>query len=85
LEIPLLIAPILYYAFQIFMNMGHKSVRQRWKFFITGIMIYSFMLIGTTIVNFLANPLIRNVWGFIALILFLMASSIYYGVGKKIK
>lgn len=85
LEIPLLIAPILYYAFQIFSSMGHLSIRQRWKYFLTGIIIYSFMLVGTTIVNFLAIPSIRNVWGFIALILFLMAYTIYYGVGKKIK
>lgn len=83
--IPLLIFPILYYAFQVFKDIGGKKVKRKWKFFMIGIIIYAIVLMGTGTVNFLDISFIRNIWGIFALVLFLMAYTIYYGVGKKIE
>jgi len=85
LIIPFLIVPIINYSSKILQDMQDKTVRQKWKIFMLGVVIYSLVLIGTALVNFLNISTIREVWGIFALILFLMVFTIYYGVGKKIK
>jgi hypothetical protein len=85
LAIPFLIVPIIYYSSKILQEMQDKTVRGKWKIFMLGVVIYSLVLIGTALVNFLNIAEIRQIWSIFALILFLMVFTIYYGVGKQIK
>jgi phosphatidylglycerophosphate synthase len=85
LAIPFLIVPIIYYSSKILQEMQDKTVRGKWKIFMLGVVIYSLVLIGTALVNFLNIAEIRQMWSIFALILFLMVFTIYYGVGKQIK
>lgn len=85
LIVPFLMVPIIYYASKILQQMQDKTVKSKWKIFMLGVVVYSLVLLGTALVNFLKVSEIRKIWGIFALILFLLVFTIYYGVGKQIK
>lgn len=82
--IPSLIVPILYFSLQIYNKFENEELKKKWKFFLIGILLYFLMWAGTTISNFLAEKLIRDLWAIVAFASLLSTYTIYYGVGKQI-
>lgn len=77
--------PTMYLAIQIYNQFEDEMLKKKWKFFLIGIVCFYVMLAGTGIANFLAETLIRNIWGIIAMVSFLAIYTLYYGVGKQIE
>lgn len=82
--IPTLIIPILYFSLQIYNTFKNEELKRKWKFFLIGILLYFLMWAGTTISNYLAEQLVRDLWAIIAFVSLLSTYTIYYGVGKQI-
>jgi hypothetical protein len=82
--IPSLIIPILYYSLQIYNKFENEELREKWKFFLIGILLYFIMWCGTCVSNLLAEKLVRDLWTAVSFISLLSTYTIYYGVGKEI-
>jgi hypothetical protein len=83
--IPTLIIPILYFMIQIFQKFQDEQLKEKWRYFMVGVLLYFVMWFGTSISNFLAQDIVRNIWAIVALISFLTTYTMYYGVGKQIE
>jgi hypothetical protein len=82
--VPTLIIPILYFSLQIYSKFENEELKEKWKYFLIGILLYFIMWAGTTITNFLAQQSIRNIWAIFSFASLLSTYTIYYGVGKEI-
>jgi hypothetical protein len=82
--IPSLIIPILYFSLQIYNRFESDELRRKWKYFLIGLLLYFLMWGGTTITNYLADQIIRDIWAIISFISLLSTYTLYYGVGKQI-
>jgi hypothetical protein len=83
--IPTLVLPILYFSVKIFQEFRDEQLRKKWRYFMAGVLLYFLMWFGTSISNFLAEDIFRNIWAFFALVSLLATYTMYYGVGKQIE
>ncbi|MFO7795237.1 MAG: hypothetical protein ACQERB_02925 [Promethearchaeati archaeon] len=81
----LMIIPSIYTSIKIFNRFENRELKKRWKFFIIGIFFYYLIWGGNSINNFLANEIIRTVWGIIIFFSFSAIYILYYGVAKQLE
>jgi hypothetical protein len=80
-----MIIPTIYTSIQIYNEFEDELLKEKWRYFLIGTGCYYLMWGGTSISNFLANDLVRSIWGVIALLSFVAIYAMYYGVGKQIE
>jgi len=81
----LMIIPSIYTSIKIYNRFENRELKKRWKFFIIGIFFYYLIWGVNSITNFLANEIIRTLWGIIIFFSFSAIYILYYGVAKQLK
>ena len=78
------IIPTIYYSLNIYKKFQDVQLKKKWKYYLFGTGIYYIIWGGTTLSNFLNNPMVRTILSLIALFAIISTYSIYYGVGKQV-
>lgn len=74
-----------YFAFKIYKRFEDEQIRNKWRYFLIGLIGLYIFAFGTVFSNTLNIQTFRNIWGIISFALVIISPySIYKGVGKQI-
>ncbi|MBD3212283.1 MAG: hypothetical protein GF311_06710 [Candidatus Lokiarchaeota archaeon] len=80
-----MVIPTIYYSIKVYKSLGVDELEKRWRLFIAGMLFYYIIWAGVSIVNFVADEIIRTIWGAILLISFSAIYILYYGIAKQLQ
>ncbi len=76
--------PFIYTAWKINNKFEDDELKKKWKYYMYSMPFYHVNAVMVSLSNHLNDPNFRLMWNAVALILYLIAYFIYYGVGKQI-
>ncbi|MFX0069578.1 MAG: hypothetical protein ACFFAO_00595 [Candidatus Hermodarchaeota archaeon] len=79
------VIPSIYTSIKVYTKIEDIEVKTRWKYYFFGITTYFIAYLGISVCNYINNPTIRLIWNSFALIMFVCAYFMYYGVLRQLK
>jgi len=76
--------PFIITAWKIYKKFEDNELKKKWKYYMYSMPFYHVNSAMVTLSNFLNDPNFRLMWNAVALVLYLIAYLIYFGVGKQI-
>jgi hypothetical protein len=78
--------PVVYFGWQIYTDFEDLTLKQKWRYYMLGIVFLFGFVYGTFTANFLNIPLFRTIWAITSLFLTIIGGYLlYYGVGRQIE